>query len=58
MLKQENAECLKQANRVVKKKKKKKKKSHIDIPDLGNLKHLKIVAYSDASFYITSKEVI
>ena len=45
MLKQENVECLKQANRVVK-----KKKSHINIPDLGNLKHLKIVAYSDASF--------
>ena len=28
----------------------KKAKSHIDIPDLGNLKHLKIVAYTDASF--------
>ena len=28
----------------------KTEKSHIDIPDLGNLKHLKIVAYSDASF--------
>ena len=48
MLKCENVECLKQANRVVKKAK--KEKSHIDIPDLGNLKPLKIVAYSDASF--------
>ena len=45
MLKQENVECLKQANRVVK-----KEKSRIDIPDLGNLEQLKIVAYSDASF--------
>ena len=44
MFKQENVECLKQANRA------KKEKSQIDIPDLGNLKHLKIVAYSDASF--------
>ena len=35
MLKQENVECLKQANRVVKKAK--KEKSQIDIPDLGNL---------------------
>ena len=48
MLKQENVECLKQANRVVKKAK--KERSHIDIPDLENLKHLKIVAYCDASF--------
>ena len=48
MLEHENIECLKQANRMVKKAK--KEKSHIDIPDLGNLKHLKIVAYSDASF--------
>ena len=48
MLKQENVECLKLAYRVVKKAK--KEKSHIDIPDLGNLKHLKIGAYSDASF--------
>lgn len=48
ILKQENVECLKQANRVVKKAK--KEKSHIDIPDLGNLEHLKIIAYSDASF--------
>ena len=47
-LKRENVECLKQANKVVKKAK--KEKSHIDIPDLGNLKHLKIVAYSNASF--------
>ena len=45
MLKQENVECLKQANRVVK-----KEKFQIDIPDLGNLEQLKIVAYSDASF--------
>ena len=48
MLKQKNVECLKQANRVVKKQK--KEKSKIDIPDLGNLEQLKIVAYSDASF--------
>lgn len=48
ILKQQNVECIKQANRVVKKAK--KEKSQIDIPDLGNLKHLKIVAYSDASF--------
>ena len=38
----------KQANRVIKKAK--KEKSQTDIPDLGNLEHLKIVAYSDASF--------
>ena len=49
MLKQENVKCLKQANRVVKKSKK-KKKSQIDIPDLGNLEQLKVVAYNDASF--------
>ena len=42
---QENVECLRQVNRAVK-----KEKSQIDIPDLGNLKQLKIVAYSDASF--------
>ena len=48
MLKQENVECLKQANRLVKKAK--KEKSRIDIPDLGNLEQLKIVANSDASF--------
>ena len=35
MLKQENVESLKQANRVVKKAK--KEKSQIDIPDLENL---------------------
>ena len=40
MPKQENVECLKQANRVVKKAK--KEKSQIDIPDLGNLEQLKI----------------
>ena len=44
MLKRENVECLKQANRMVKKAK--KKKSHIDIPDLGNLKHLKKASIS------------
>ena len=44
MLKQENVEYLKQANRAV------KKKFQIDIPNLGNLEQLKIVAYSDASF--------
>ena len=48
ILKQENVECLKQSNRVIKKAK--KEKSQIDIPNLGNLEHLKIVAYSDASF--------
>ena len=48
ILKQENVECLKQANRVIKKAK--KEKSQIDIPDLGNLEHLKIVAHSDALF--------
>ena len=48
MLKQENAECLKQAYRVVKKAK--GEKSQIDIPNLGNLEQRKIVAYSDASF--------
>ena len=48
MLKQENVECLKQANRVVKKAK--KEKCQINIPDLGNLEQLKIVAYSDAPF--------
>ena len=48
MLKHENVECLKLAYRVVKKAK--KEKSHIDIPDLGNLKHLNIGAYSDTSF--------
>ena len=47
MLKQENVECLKQVNRVVKKAK--KEKSQIDIPDLGNLEQLNI-ACSDASF--------
>ena len=29
---------------------KKRKKTQIDIPDIGNLEHLKIVVYSDASF--------
>ena len=48
MLKQENVECLKQANRVVKKAK--KEQFHINIPDLGNLVQLTIVAYGDASF--------
>ena len=47
MQKQEKVECLKQINRLVKKQK--KEKSRIDIPDLGNLEQLKIVAYSDAS---------
>ena len=50
MLKQENIECLKQANRVLIKAKKKKEKSQIDIPDLGNLEQLKSIAHSDASF--------
>ena len=53
LLNLENDECLKQANREVKrakKKKKKKKKSQIDIPDLGNLEQLKIVTHSDTSF--------
>ena len=48
ILKQENVESIKQANRTVKKAK--KEKSQIDIPDLGNPEHLQIVAYSDASF--------
>lgn len=48
VLKQKNVECIKQANRVVIKAK--KKKSQIDIPDLENLKHFKIIAYHDASF--------
>ena len=48
IVKQENVECIKQANRVVKKAK--IEKSLIDIPDLQNIKHLKIVAYSNASF--------
>lgn len=48
ILKQSNVECIKHANRVVKKAK--KEKSQVDIPDLGDLSHLKIVAYSDASF--------
>ena len=48
MLKQENVECLKQANKVIQKAK--KEKSQIDIPDLGNLEQLILFAYSDASF--------
>ena len=41
-------ECIKQANRVVKKAK--KKKSQIDISDSGNFAHSKIIEYSDAPF--------
>ena len=48
ILKQENVECIKQANRIVKKAK--KEKSQIDIPDWGNFEHLKIVVYSNAFF--------
>ena len=46
MLKQENIECIKQANN----KETKKEKSQLDIPDFGTLEHLKIVTYNDAFF--------
>ena len=48
IVKQKNLECIKQDNEVVKKAI--KEKSPIDIPDLGNLEHLKIVTYSNAPF--------
>ena len=48
ILKQKNVDCLKQINRTIKKAK--KEKSQVDIPDLGNPDHLRITAYSDASF--------
>ena len=48
LLKRENAECLKEINRTIKKAK--KEKSQIANPNHGDPRHLQSGAYSDASF--------
>ena len=47
MIKLENVDCIKQANKTLKKAK--KEKSQISVPDLGILENVKLVVYSDAS---------
>ncbi len=47
-LKERKVDMIKEVNKTIKRAK--KEKSQLIIPDLGNLKNLKIIGYSDASF--------